>query len=207
MRLIIHLLDRISTWEVIRTSEVQNELHLGADESHTAIELHNFEVYEYIKKHLANNIPVRIPKNLSKELDLTDIITLQDDDLEIAKRVYLNKAQDLIYGVTINKLHLIDAYNFIVLNQWFTERGYVITETNKDEKYVEIIADIADMEDINEADTMLRKLEKFLNAKDKMSTINNIVTEFEIYEMKIKEASTEEEVLNIYENFMIQFAG
>lgn len=75
----------------------------------------------------------------------------------------------------INLVHLI---NILLLHDKFAAEGIYITETNREEKYIEILE--------KDDPKLLEDLEKYIEALDRVDIINNLVKEYNDLVEKIK---------------------
>lgn len=206
MRLVFYLIDKNDRYEIARANEVTGEFSLYILSDYIELEVENFELYEYVKNLLDQNRQCFLPKyDFNKTYDISDVILIEESDLDIAKRVAIKRVNNKIYGTILTKLHLIDIYDFTVLNNYFVDKGFVITDDNRESKYLDIISYISDIEDENEAEDCIDKLQEYLNAKDRIEYAKNVVNDLRIYEQQINDATTEEEVNNLYNEYIARF--
>lgn len=206
MRLVFYLIDKNDRYEIARANEVTGEFGLYILSDYIELEVENFELYEYVKNLLDQNRQCFLPKyDFNKTYDVSDVIIIEESDLDIAKRIAIKRIDNKIYGTVLTKANLIDIYEFTILNNYFVDKGFVITDDNRESKYLEIISYISDIEDEDKAEECIDKLQTYLNAKDKLDYAKNVITEFRIYELQINDATTEEEVNNLYNEYIARF--
>lgn len=206
MRLVFYLIDKNDRYEIARANEVTGEFGLYILSDYIELEVENFELYEYVKNLLDQNRQCFLPKyDFNKTYDISDVILIEESDLDIVKRIAIKRVNNKIYGTILTKLHLIDIYDFTVLNNYFVDKGFVITDDNRESKYLDIISYISDIEDENEAEDCIDKLQEYLNAKDRIEYAKNVVNDLRIYEQQINDATTEEEVNNLYNEYIARF--
>ena len=87
-----------------------------------------------------------------------------------------------------------DIFEFTLLNNQLIQKGYVITEDNREEKYLQIIND-NDQEDID-------LLTRFLEALDRISPHMFFYKQYSKASKEIDEASDEERIKNIVEEHL-----
>ena len=102
---------------------------------------------------------------------------------------YKNKIRTIFYQAIEKRctiLHQLEIYNFIIANNKLIEKGYVITDENKDKKFLEIVE--------TEDDELISDLERYLYSKDYISPIYNWYTEIKEFQRELEIANSEEEV-------------
>ena len=114
-----------------------------------------------------------------------DIVAARNQALVEAK-YYVSHNQALVTGLMM--------FDFICINNELIDRGFVITELNREEKYIEILE--ADDDDL------VDKLEIYLNARDQIQRASFLENEYQKYYRDIKQAETIESVLEIKSKFL-----
>lgn len=167
------VVDTVTKSDLIRTYPGQNFLNLS---SRTA---------ELIKEEMINGKRVLIPKTVRGEVNQADFIVEEVDELEFAKNVAITEISNIVND-KFNTLSMLEFFNFITINNIFIEKGIVITEENREEKYLEVI----NTEDQN----LIENLEKYLEAKDHISSVYWFFDKFRNFKKELKNLETVEEV-------------
>lgn len=216
MKLMLNVLDRGDNYEVISINN--NELaFIGIKDG--VIEVFSWVVFETVARALNEGKRVFIPKLLTKQIDVSDlIIEAPGDELEKEKQKAIIRARDVVFTSRINKASLIDFYEFTILNNWFIEKGFVITDDNREEKYLEIInyastlstPDNPDTPDVDETDTsagdkVVEKLERYLLLYDRLQETTVLYENFKTFESNVLDAEDVPTVEILYQNFMANF--
>lgn len=201
MKLKFNVYDNGTSYQIVSIN--QNELDY---DTCTTYETFSWNVYETIASALIEGKNVSIPKDLSKQIDITDII-IEDNinALQTAKNIVTLQIKDLIYNQKINKICLMDTYNFNVLNNWFIDKGIIITNENRDEKYLEIINIASEIPDVNLANQYIENIETLLVSKDKIDDTYQYYKILNEYFDKIETAQTEEELTAIYNTALNEY--
>ena len=206
MILTFYLIDRNDRYEVAQANEIAGEFGIYALSDYRVLEITDFELYAYVKQLLSENKQVFLPKyDYDKKYDKTDVIVLEENELDIAKRIADKRINSAIYGRVLTKANLMDIYNFTILNNWFIDKGFVITDDNRESKYLEIISYISDIESEDDAEAAIDRLQEYLNCKDRLDYAKNVLIGKRSVEMKIDDAETEEEVKEIADEFLLTF--
>lgn len=183
MKLRFNVKDKGTTYEVISINE--NELSFIAD----GVEIYNidsWDVYEKICNELSSGNVVLIPKGMDSAIQVSDlIIDTTNNELEKQKNIAILKCKDLMYSSRLNKESILAIYTFTILNNYFLDLGFFITDDNRESKYLEIINYAAAHEDKEQE--IINKLESYLSLRDKTKTfylfydsLVNIIQEIEI---------------------------
>jgi len=178
-----------------------NNISLG---DKTQIEDHSMGLYEisedlyYLLKDTLNKNIIKIDKTKDIKIALSneDFILEEKSALNRIKEVAFSKALEMVNG-RINNRIIFDFFEFTILNNYFSSLGFIITEENREEKYLEII-------NTGESDK-IEKLEKYLLSLDELNFSLNWYRKFKEFEKNLNQASTEEEIKTLLYNYMIQF--
>jgi len=207
MKLRIYLLDRYNQWEISRASEIQSETIDLEDINYKLMDLTSFAVYQFIVEKLREGKTLYIPKYLESELTVDDIIIAEDiSTLDNTKKICIIKIKDFIYNCRLSREFIFDVYRFNILNNWMISQGYIITDENREEKYLEIITAVSEMENESESEFIINKLEQYLNLKDKLAIAESLITDMDNVIIDIQNTTTPSETLAIYNNYMAQFS-
>lgn len=206
MKLRLYLLDRNIQWEVVRTETAMMDTLNLEELDYKLMDIDSFAVYEYINENLRDGKIVYIPKYLEGELTVDKVIIAEDENpLILYKRTCIIKLKDYVYNLRLTPEYILDMYRFIVINNWMIANGYFITNENREEKYMEIITYISEIEDEEEAEAQINKLEQYLNLMDKLASDNNIIISMDEAVDNIIKAETSDEVTYIFNSYMAQF--
>lgn len=206
MKLRLYLLDRNIQWEVVRTETAMMDTLNLEELDYKLMDIDSFAVYEYINENLRDGKIVYIPKYLEGELTVDKVIIAEDENpLILYKRTCVIKLKDYVYNLRLTPEYILDMYRFIVINNWMIANGYFITNENREEKYMEIITSISEIEDEEESEAKINKLEQYLNLMDKLASDNNIIISMDEAVANIIKAETSDEVTYIFNSYMAQF--
>lgn len=206
MKLRLYLLDRNIQWEVVRTETAMMDTLNLEELDYKLMDIDSFAVYEYINENLRDGKIVYIPKYLEGELTVDKVIIAEDENsLILYKRTCIIKLKDYVYNLRLTPEYILDMYRFIVINNWMIANGYFITNENREEKYMEIITSISEIEDEEESEAKINKLEQYLNLMDKLASDNNIIISMDEAVDNIIKAETSDEVTCIFNSYMAQF--
>lgn len=206
MKLRLYLLDRNIQWEVVRTETAMMDTLNLEELDYKLMDIDSFAVYEYINENLRDGKIVYIPKYLEGELTVDKVIIAEDENpLILYKRTCVIKLKDYVYNLRLTPEYILDMYRFIVINNWMIANGYFITNENREEKYMEIITSISEIEDEEESEAKINKLEQYLNLMDKLASDNNIIISMDEAVDNIIKAETSDEVTHIFNSYMAQF--
>jgi predicted transcriptional regulator len=136
-------------------------------------------------------------KTIQDALELGKEVIIRDNKWEIKdfKRKYgisakdrnkmriLNKAEEY-YKARVNKGSLLDYLYYIDINNELNSKGFFITDSNKEEKFLEIL-ETGD-------DRLIDLLEEFLILKDQLSALKNARQIFVGIVEKLKETSEDD---------------
>lgn len=126
-----------------------------------------------------------MPYDIFSGDDVTDLNILRNQKLSDAKYC-ISHHQALVTGLMM--------FDFICINNELIDKGYVITDYNREDKYIEILE--AEDEDLVE------KLERYLNARDTITRASFLENEYQKFYTDIKQAQTEEDILKTSSEFI-----
>jgi predicted DNA binding CopG/RHH family protein len=145
---------------VINTNLKKNVFKPGKDEEE------NREIGEFLRDELEKMSRMTLNK-LEDEFSIDDI-KIESDDLERMKR----KATFIANRYTPTNFSAITMYNFIMSFNRLADKGFFITNENREEKYLEVIN--------SEDEKLLDDLEIYLEAMEELEI-------FRMHYMKLKE--------------------
>lgn len=189
MKQIAIIVDKGDVYEITDTI-VQPEGYQA--DGTTTFEIKDKNLFQLIRQKLENNI-VQYPKDLDGELIEQDLLIRPIDPFTQYKALTEQKAREYI-STRLNPVSMFELYDFILCNNELLDRGYVITNSNRREKYIEIIED-GDAETID-------FLETYLNSKDKLEAISGWYRQYRQFEADLAECQSVEEIDKRYKEFV-----
>jgi hypothetical protein len=200
MSMRLNVKDVGNMYEVISINDAETTI-LG--HVNNTYEIFSWSIYELICQALMEGKTIYLPKNNYSQLTVDDIVIVeQESELETQKKIAINKVKDFLYSTRINKLQLLDYYTFTILNNYFINMGFAITYQNREEKYLEIITAISEMEDENEAEIAITNLENYLNILDKLKELEGFVVRLNTTIDEIISCETVEAVETVVNDFL-----
>jgi len=200
MSMRLNVKDVGNMYEVISINDAETTI-LG--HVNNTYEIFSWSIYELICQALMEGKTIYLPKNNYSQLTVDDIVIVeQESELETQKKIAINKVKDFLYSTRINKLQLLDYYTFTILNNYFINMGFVITYQNREEKYLEIITAISEMEDENESEIAIVNLENYLNILDKLKELEGFVVRLNTTIDEIISCETVEAVETVVNDFL-----
>lgn len=210
MKLRLYLLDRNVQWEIQKASEVETELTSYDNIYYQIMDIQSWSVYEYICEQLREGKKLYLPKQLQTgEIDISDIIVVESDsELETYKQTMILKIRDYITTTRLTKLSLINVFKFIILTNWMWLNNIIITDENREEKYLEWVTKASELAetDPDESERLINRLETYLDSYDKLSYIETIITGMEEVINDIENAESIEEIDTLYNDYIVQFS-
>lgn len=189
--------DRGTHWFV--TNVTQNTLDSQAEKDEKFLRL-SYMSHQLIKQALMEGKKVHIHKTLQTGEVLPgefDVIDLKESDpLQESREASVRKIRMLITP-ELAKASGFALYGFMVLNNDLANRGYFITNENREEKYLEIL-ETGD-------EQLIAKLEDYLNYKDEIEAVAFVERRFKQFRDEIREATSAEQVKEIEERFLERF--
>jgi len=149
-----------------------------------------------INNELRNKKVIKI-KNTDKiknkhPLTLEDFEIEELSNLEKKRADYINKVTNSL-SVMIATIQALEIFEYLETFSMFLDKGIVLTEDNREEKYLEVI---------NTGDeVLLDRLEKHLEVKDKVKKISNFYKRCQETLENIRNAKTEKELDEIFTVF------
>lgn len=152
--------------------------------------------YKMIDEALLKGDIVRVTKPLQVDevlpgevqvlkVDPSDINSVRDSEI---KRVRMLITPELasVAGLTF--------YRFTCLNNELSDKGFFITDDNREEKYLAML-ETGDQK-------LIDKLEEYLNYKDEIHRVANLHEKFTIFFKDIKGLAEKEKIIELSNNFM-----
>lgn len=189
-------IDKGHFWEVVNVTT--NTLDNPGGYTDPVLKLSNMAA-KIIRDAINEKKAVRIGKPLKTTEVLPFEITVFERDetsVEYIKDLSLLKVKMLVTP-DMTKESGYTLYEFMIKNNELASRGYFITESNREEKYIEII-EAGD-------DTLIQLLESYLEANDKIARSFYIKDKIEAYKLKLAECETVEQVEELENQFIAEF--
>lgn len=138
---------------------------------------------------------VQFPKEVQHEIMPGDLIVGEVDDITREKDILIYQAINTM-DEYLSMLSGLTLFEFQITNNVLIEAGYVITEDNREEKYLEIIS--------SENEKLISTLETFLNAKDKIDEVYWRYNKFLEFKQELSDKETDDinELKEIYNQYI-----
>lgn len=189
--------DRGPYWRVVNVQ--QNTLDNQATTQERVLRL-SYMTGRLITEAILAGKMVHIPKTLrTTEVlpgEFTTIDLAETDEIQEARNAAIVKVRMLVTP-ELSKISGFALYGFMILNNDLAAAGYFITDSNREEKYLEIL-ETGD-------EKLIQKLEDYLNYKDEIGTVAALERKFSSFKTEIKQATTVEEITAIETRFLEQF--
>jgi hypothetical protein len=189
--------DRGPYWRVVNVQ--QNTLDNQATTQERVLRL-SYMTGRLITNALLEGKLVHIPKTLrTTEVlpgEFTTIDLAETDEIQESRNASIIKVRMLVTP-ELSKISGFALYGFMILNNDLAAGGYFITDSNREEKYLEIL-ETGD-------EKLIQKLEDYLNYKDEIGTVAALERKFSNFKQEIKQATTVEEITVIETRFLEQF--
>jgi len=190
--------DRGPIWRV--TNLTKNTLDNLASREEKVLKL-SYMSYKLMEQALSAGKTIHIQKSklrtdevLPGEFDVIDLA--ESDPIQQARDASTTKMRMLVTP-ELSKISGFALYGFMILNNDLINAGYAITNTNREEKYLEIL-ETGD-------ESMIAKLEDYLNYKDEIEAIANLERRFSAFKTSIRTASSELEIEDLESKFLERF--
>ena len=155
------------------------------------------DCYNAIKEAIGNEQTVLIPKNLMNPLTVQDLIIQDASDPLEAARIAQELAAKQFISNRMGSLSVFDFYGFQIVNNRLMAAGYIVTNENREEKYLEI----ANSKDEN----LIKLLEIYLEKMDLLNEYENMYRQFMIYKTDASKCGTVEELKTRLNSFYSSF--
>jgi len=157
------------------------------------------DLYYFVKNLIISNNKVSFLKSSIEDRDLRmdDIISEPIDSLSLHKEKAYSKAKHFLKQRTDFILQF-DFFQFTVLNNKFVDLGYVITDENREAKYLEII----NTNDIS----LIGDLEVYLECRDRIHVSMHNYNNFLEFVSIVKNSSTIEGIDTAYSEFALLYS-
>jgi hypothetical protein len=141
-----------------------------------------------LRKGYILKISDRLKENIGGYVSMDDFEVIEPTDFQQMQIQEIAKSYDT-FGVQLSRTSILKHFAYFSTAILLAEHGFLITQDNREEKYLEII---------NTGDEfLLRTLEDYLEARDNLSELSNSYREFRNYIAQLKNAETIEELEEI----------
>jgi len=147
---------------------------------------------EKIKAELEKGTEVLIPKDLEREVLPMDLVLNETDPLTVIKGMALARMGSKIDG-HLASVSALEFYNFFTIHAKLMDAGYIITDENREEKYLEIIN--------SGSNEIISALEEYLEARDNINIVSWAYKQLKRARETMEDVKNEEEVKKIETSF------
>lgn len=189
MKNIAIIVDKGDVFEI--TDTIVQPMNYQAD-GLTTIEIKDANLFRLIREKLGSN-QIQFLKDTDGELIEEDLIIRAIDKFTLYKAQQEMKARDYI-STRLNPVSMFELYDFMLCNNELIQKGFIITNSNRRKKYIEII-EKGDAETID-------YLETYLNSKDRLDQISGWYRQYRQFENDLAECKTVEEVDKRFKEFV-----
>lgn len=124
------------------------------------------------------------------------IYKIREDDIVSVRDSAIKKVRMLV-GPEIVSVTGLTFYGFICLNNELADKGFFITDYNREKKYLEIL-ETGD-------EKLIEKLETYLNYKDEIARAAHLNEKFNNFRKKVNEETNLENIPKIVDDFLEKF--
>lgn len=156
------------------------------------------DLKHFIEQSMVDGKEVFFPKGIDYPLTKDDLIIQDIPDPIAAERQGSSVSAKHFIAYRIGYLSMFDFFNFQILNNKLAAAGYVISDSNREEKYLEIV-------NTGEQD-LISVLEEYLALLDKLSEHNFIYKQWLLFNSDLQTATSVEQVRSMTDNFRSQFS-
>lgn len=137
------------------------------------------DFFLFVKELIGDNNDVSYLKGVSPTVE-TDLAVSPLDSLSVYKARIRTKGKHILKQYCDFTLQF-DFFEFNVLNNKFIEAGYVITDANREAKYLDII---------NTGDTaLIADLDRFLESRDRLTISSHNYDNFQTFKNSVNDAA------------------
>jgi hypothetical protein len=168
----------------------------------SAIKFSSAQAYEVINGYLQDDKIVLIPRSLNVPLteDVLVIKDSTDQDILAKNKQAIQKAMRIevsdMLALSSFTYH-IDFYKFCVLNNYFNSKGFFITEENKEDMYLNVVAYSKEQNDT----VIVDKLVELIELTEKLNRVYKLNDVLNLCINDVELAETSDEVNNVYTEF------
>lgn len=187
--------DRGGYWEVVN---VTTGALATADEAERILRLSHIS-YKKIEKAIRDGNRVKITKPVQFQEVLPNEIEVLEIDANDIKhnREHAVKRVRSIVTPELASISGLSMYGFICLNNELSDKGFFITDGNREAKYLEIL------ETGDEA--LINKLETYLNYRDEIARVAYLNVNFDNFRNKVNAESDPKQLIELADTFLEDF--
>lgn len=187
------IFDKGENWEITDTMIIPD----GYEMKHEGVldVSDNKELFEAVREKLKTH-RILYQKDIEGKLIEEDLMLIAYDLLEISRQRKITQGKEYL-NTRIGLTDMFGFVEFVILNNILMEKGYVITDTNRHEKYLEIV-ETGDME-------LIEKLEDFLEIRDSIAFKYSWYNIYKEYVKKINKAESIKELQDIWVDYIQTF--
>lgn len=191
------IFDRSDLWQITGTTIIPDgyEVSEKNDGVFDASHYHMKVVFSFVKDNLETN-KIFMPKNFEGNLTINDLILIPYDMLEVKKSRMINKGKDVL----VKKSSFVEVFSsveFIILNNYLLDKGFVITDENRHDKYLEII-ETGDIE-------IIERLESYLKCRDEIMLNYTFYAFFREFRLTVEKAEDDDDLNKAWKEFVAMF--
>lgn len=134
--------------------------------------------------------PLRSMEVLPNEVK---IIEVAPDDLEALKQNQIKRVM-MVVNLQVVSVSALSYYGFTCLNNELADKGFFITDSNRESKYLSIL-ETGD-------EKLISLLEDYLNYKDEISEIASLYKRYDQFRRAVKVEESAEKVVQLADNFL-----
>lgn len=160
-------------------------------------EISSYDLKRQIEEAMESGKEVFFPKSIDYPLTYTDLI-IQDipDPIAAQRQGAIIRAKHFV-AYRAGYLSMFDFFSFQLLNNTLSAAGYVIVDSNREEKYLEIV---------NTGDqALITALEEYLALLDKLSERSFMYNQWSQFVRDLETATSVEQVGSMSDSFYSQF--
>lgn len=135
MRDLADVVDDGSTW-IINNVTTQNATLVDPGKIYLPIAAF---CKEEVRRYLDEGYTVRIPKGITNEILFGNLIIEKDDDPVVVYRNVLIARNRNEFANNIVSMNVFDFYGFMACNAKLVQKGYLLTDENRQSQYIEIL--------------------------------------------------------------------
>lgn len=187
--------DRGSYWMVTGVTKTSLDT---ADRAESYLKL-SFVAYKLIQDAILEGHEVRIHKPLYASEVLpgeVKILKVAEDDISAQKASAIKRVRTLI-NPELASVSGLAFYGFMCLNNELADKGFFITDENRESKYLSIL-ETGD-------EKLIQKLEDYLNYRDEIARVSALHKKFEAFRKNINNETDKDKITKIADDFMTDF--
>ena len=187
--------DRGSYWEV--TNVAKNGL-ITEDKKEKYLKL-SYLSYKKIQRALMDCCRVKITKPLRFGEVLPDeveVLEIDFNEIDHVRAAAIKRAR-MIITPELASVSALAMYGFICLNNELADRGFFITDGNREAHYLKIL-ETGDEE-------LISKLEDYLNYRDEISRVSALNVRFDKFRMEIRNETDASVITEAVDGFLETF--